>query len=70
MRTYRFMVATLAGALLASLAAAQAPTAPMAAAASNPANYVIDTVHSELSFRIRHLLGRVAGTFGNWGGPS
>src|SRR5690606_26007178 len=26
------------------------------------------TVHSELSFRIRHLLGRVAGTFGEWGG--
>jgi polyisoprenoid-binding protein YceI len=30
--------------------------------------YQIDPVHSELSFRIRHLLGRVAGTFGEWGG--
>ena len=30
--------------------------------------YVIDPVHSELSFRVRHLIGRVAGTFNNWGG--
>ena len=30
--------------------------------------YQIDPVHSELSFRVRHLVGRVAGTFNDWGG--
>lgn len=33
-----------------------------------PGVYEIDTVHSELSFRIRHLVGRVAGTFNDWSG--
>ena len=33
-----------------------------------PAVYEIDAVHSELSFRIRHLIGRVAGTFNEWSG--
>jgi polyisoprenoid-binding protein YceI len=44
--------------------------APAAAARAAPAltTFEIDPVHSELSFRIRHLLGRVAGTFGEWGG--
>lgn len=58
---------------LAAVAALILPTAPEAAAqraAATPAltTYVIDTVHSELTFRIRHLLGRVAGTFGQWEG--
>ena len=45
--------------------------APTPAPASPPparATYTIDPVHSELSFRIRHLLGRVAGTFRDWSG--
>ncbi len=33
-----------------------------------PVTYQIDRVHSELSFRIRHLIGRVAGTFNDWSG--
>jgi polyisoprenoid-binding protein YceI len=28
----------------------------------------IDPTHSELTFQIRHLIGRVNGTFGDWGG--
>jgi polyisoprenoid-binding protein YceI len=32
------------------------------------ATYQIDPVHSELSFRIRHLMGRVFGTFTDWEG--
>ena len=32
------------------------------------ATYEIDPVHSELTFRIRHLTGRVFGTFNEWGG--
>ncbi len=30
--------------------------------------YRIDPVHSELTFRIRHLVGRVSGGFDEWGG--
>lgn len=40
------------------------PAAPEAA----PVTYAIDPVHSELTFRVRHLVGRVAGTFNDWGG--
>ncbi|HEX8430611.1 MAG TPA: YceI family protein [Longimicrobium sp.] len=45
-------------------AARPVPVLPAAA----PATYKIDPVHSELSFRIRHLVGRVSGTFTEWGG--
>lgn len=41
---------------------------PQRVEAPAAATYVIDPVHSELSFRIRHLVGRVAGTFTEWGG--
>ena len=44
-----------------------APAAPPAPAPV-VGNYQIDPVHSELTFRVRHLLGRVAGTFRDWGG--
>ena len=44
------------------------PPAPPAVEAPAPATYEIDPVHSELSFRIRHLVGRVAGTFNEWSG--
>lgn len=70
-RSYRLIA--LAVAAFASFAAAPATLqaqGPSTVAASQPAatDYEIDIVHSELSFRIRHLLGRVAGTFGEWGG--
>jgi len=41
---------------------------PVRAEAPAPATYQIDPVHSELSFRVRHLIGRVAGTFNEWSG--
>jgi polyisoprenoid-binding protein YceI len=44
-----------------------APAAAISTTAS-VARFEVDPVHSELSFRIRHLFGRVAGTFGEWGG--
>lgn len=57
-RTIRLpILAAVAGALLV------APTV-----SAQQARFEVDTVHSELSFRIRHLFGRVAGTFGNWHG--
>lgn len=36
--------------------------------APEPATYQIDRVHSEMTFRIRHLMGRVFGTFTDWEG--
>ena len=66
-------VAAAASALVAAPALAQRPLATAKAAAApatpaTPATYAIDATHSELSFRIRHLLGRVSGGFGEWGG--
>jgi polyisoprenoid-binding protein YceI len=52
--------------LLVSLpAGAQGPDA---AHPPGVTTYQIDPVHSELTFRVRHLLGRVPGTFRDWGG--
>src|SRR5690606_5110655 len=36
--------------------------------AADTASYRIDVGHSELSFRIRHLMSRVNGTFNEWSG--
>jgi polyisoprenoid-binding protein YceI len=51
----------LGGPIRAAPAAAPAPVAP-------PVTWQIDVTHSELSFRIRHLVSRVNGTFGQWKG--
>ena len=45
--------------------AARSAPAPVATA---PAVWKIDATHSELSFRIRHLVSRVRGTFTDWEG--
>ena len=47
----------------AGIAGAQQP------AAQNPdsgTRWVVDLPHSQIDFRVRHLLGRVRGTFTNW----
>jgi polyisoprenoid-binding protein YceI len=64
------LAATAAVALPAGAQRAARPVANVTAAAAPAAlaAYQIDAAHSELSFRIRHLLGRVSGTFGEWGG--
>jgi polyisoprenoid-binding protein YceI len=70
------IAATTAGAQSASRPAATParaaarvlPASAAAAPAPVLAAYQIDAAHSELSFRIRHLLGRVSGGFGEWGG--
>lgn len=36
--------------------------------AAEPVTWVIDKTHSELTFSIRHLIGRVSGTFSDWSG--
>ncbi|HET7230183.1 MAG TPA: YceI family protein [Longimicrobium sp.] len=54
----------IGGATIPAPAVAPAPTA----AAAAPVTWQIDVTHSELSFRIRHLVSRVNGTFGEWKG--
>lgn len=58
--------------LLAAVALAAAPVLPAAAQdaapAAAPVTWRIDTNHSELSFRVRHFVSRVRGTFGEWAG--
>jgi polyisoprenoid-binding protein YceI len=78
MRSIRLLPVAAALALVAVPAAAQRTakgeasarpsTATRVAPAPVLATYAIDATHSELSFRIRHLLGRVSGGFGEWGG--
>jgi len=53
----------LAGVLLSGLSgttAAQDPAPPKGG------RWVVDIVHSQIDFRVRHLLGRVRGSFTNW----
>ncbi|MBL8959292.1 MAG: YceI family protein [Gemmatimonadetes bacterium] len=50
--------------VLAAALAAQAP-ATLSAQAST---WTIDAAHSELTFRIRHYVTKVRGTFGKWSG--
>jgi len=56
-------------AALAMLAVTGAgPLAGQDSAAATPAGtrWVVDIVHSQIDFRVRHLVGRVRGTFTNW----
>ena len=53
----------LAGMLLTGLSGS------MAAQESGPpraGRWIVDIVHSQVDFRVRHLVGRVRGTFTNW----
>lgn len=65
--TYLFALFLFAGPV-ATVDADAAPTATLEVVADEVATYEIDTVHSEMSFRIRHLMGRVFGVFNDWEG--
>lgn len=54
----------------AAAGAAPAPRAalPAAEAAAAPVRWQIDASHSELTFRVRHLVSRVNGSFNTWSG--
>jgi polyisoprenoid-binding protein YceI len=55
----------------AALAVAIAlPLSPVAVAPRSPApgTYKIDVAHSELTFRVRHIVSKAYGTFRDWGG--
>jgi polyisoprenoid-binding protein YceI len=60
----------IGAAALATTGIADAVQAQMArdVAPAAPATWNIDVVHSELSFRVRHLTGRVRGNFTEWAG--
>lgn len=54
--------------LVAGPVAAQAPLGAAPAGSAAVSTWKIDATHSELSFRIRHLVSKVRGTFGEWNG--
>lgn len=59
-------VPVLAAAAAAAVPAPRADVPTVAAAA--PVRWQIDASHSELTFRIRHLVSRVNGSFNTWSG--
>lgn len=62
-------LAVLALAVLpAAVSAAPAPAPAPAAPPADAVRWRIDAAHSELTFRIRHLVSRVSGSFNEWGG--
>ena len=67
MRTRTLAVLALAAVPLA-LGAAPFPAPLAEPAAADPVRWEIDTTHSELTFRIRHLVSRVSGSFNQWSG--
>jgi polyisoprenoid-binding protein YceI len=66
-RTARMMAGAMLFGLLAA-PSAKAQTVSDAALAQTPAEtkWVVDMVHSQVDFRVRHLVGRVRGTFARW----
>ena len=52
--------------MVAPAAGAQASRDASAGAPSTEARWVVDMVHSQIDFGIRHLVGRVRGTFDRW----
>jgi polyisoprenoid-binding protein YceI len=60
--------ATLVAWMLAvpQAAAAQTVGEPPSAAPQTGTKWVVDLVHSQVDFRVRHLIGRVRGTFTRW----
>jgi polyisoprenoid-binding protein YceI len=50
------------------IAQAPAATAPLPQVQTGVGSWTIDVTHSELTFRIRHMMSRVRGGFGTWSG--
>ncbi len=61
-------VALLASSLLVGAAPSAAQMASNVMPASRASTWQIDKAHSELTFRIRHLVSRVRGSFDDWSG--
>jgi polyisoprenoid-binding protein YceI len=65
-RTATTMAAMIFGFTNTSLAKAQTVSAAGATQTPSETKWVVDMVHSQVDFRVRHLVGRVRGTFTNW----
>lgn len=61
------LLAALAATLVAPVAA-RGQAVPEPASSTAATKWVVDPVHSQVDFRIRHLVGRVRGTFTDWYG--
>ena len=61
------LLAALAVTLVAP-AAARGQAVPEPASSTAATKWVVDPVHSQVDFRVRHLVGRVRGTFTDWYG--
>lgn len=57
-----------AAALAGAVAGGPVRPVPAAVRAADPITWKIDPVHSNVQFRIRHLVSRVTGTIGSWSG--
>ena len=70
MRVRGMMAVVMVPALMlsAGVGGARGAEGPPAAVAAAPVRWRIDTSHSELTFRIRHLVSRVSGQFNQWSG--
>jgi polyisoprenoid-binding protein YceI len=68
MRTRILVAATVAASLLAGASPAAAQMANSPTVAPGASTWQIDKSHSELTFRIRHLVSRVRGQFDDWSG--
>lgn len=64
----RLAVSAVLIALSVGAGHAHGQSAPAAPARAGTADWQIDRTHSELTFRVRHLVSRVHGTFGEWSG--
>jgi polyisoprenoid-binding protein YceI len=64
------MLAGLVSSLVLPLLVLAPPAAEPGMPTQTPSatTWRIDAAHSELTFRVRHLVSRVQGTFGSWGG--
>jgi len=62
------MMAGLVPSLILPLVVALAPAPAVLAPSAAPVTWRIDAAHSELTFRVRHLVSRVQGTFTRWDG--
>jgi polyisoprenoid-binding protein YceI len=66
--TVRAAAVALAVLTLSGSAAAQGVARPANAPSDTRTKWVVDPVHSQVEFGIRHLMGRVRGSFSRWYG--
>jgi len=66
MRRPGWLAAVAAASVLSAGMGGPAEAQGGAAAPAGGTRWVVDVAHSQIDFRVRHLVGRVRGTFTNW----